>query len=75
MSYRFKNGKLQRYGGSVKIATNEDILPIPEEKPKPKQPTDKNIIDEIKKVRINNNITANDEAREKRLKKFVTFKI
>lgn len=74
MSYRFKNGKLQRYGGSVKIVTNEDIIPIPE-KPKPKQLSDKNIIDEIKKVRINNNITANDEAREKRLKKFVTFKI
>jgi hypothetical protein len=76
MSYRFRNGKLQRSGGSVQIITNDDISPIPTpEPPKAKPKSEKNIIDEIKKVRINNNITVSDEAREKRLKKFVSFKI
>lgn len=81
MSYRVKNGKLVKMGGSYTNNNDmEDTKPIeqikPEEPIKKKNPTDKEIIEQIKKVRIENKpVSDSSKAREERLKKFVTFKI
>lgn len=73
--YRFVGGKLIIKGSGIKsdIAEINSTVPIPEV-PKPKPKTDKEIIEEIKKVNLKNPTDSN-LALEKRLKKFVEFKI
>lgn len=74
MKYRIKNGKLSKYGGATSI-NDEEVIKPPSQVVESKKPTDKEIIEEIKKVRIENNKLEGTKAKEERLKKFVTFKI
>lgn len=76
--YRIENGKLMVIGGSIKpniVEINKPAELQPSEIPKPKPKTDKEIIEEIKKVRIDKAPLLSEQAMEKRLKKFVEFKI
>lgn len=75
--YRFINGKLVIKGrGNVKPIKEEINKPLPVPLvPKPKPKTDKEIIEEIKKVRLDKPADTNAQVLEKRLKKFVEFKI
>lgn len=77
MNYRFRNGKLIRIGGNItttpEISTKETEILKPE---KPKHiTTDEDIIDKIKKVKIDNTDKLSNKSMEKRLEKFVHFKI
>lgn len=74
--YKFVGGKLVIKGSSIKPNMEEINKPIPvPEVPKPKPKTDKDIIEEIKKVRLDKPNETSAQAMEKRLKKFVEFKI
>ncbi len=73
--YRFVGGKLIMKGSNIKPI--EEIKPpvATTEVPKPKPKTDKEIIEEIKKIDLKKNHVDSAQALEKRLKKFVEFKI
>jgi hypothetical protein len=76
MKYRIKNGKLKKIGGTFNIDNEpEEVIKQPPQIIQTKKPTDKEIIEEIKKVRIENNKLEGTKAKEERLKKFVNFKI
>jgi hypothetical protein len=75
MSYVIRNGKLKRssyIGGNIDVVVDKPIdVSIKPEKPKP---TEKDILAEIKKIKVDTNLDS-AQAKEKRLQKFVNFKI
>lgn len=75
MSYVIRNGKLMRsnyLGGNIDVVVEQPINVAM--KPEKHKPTEKEILAEIKKIKVDTNLDS-AQAKEKRLQKFVNFKI